>query len=307
MQPIFRSIEADDQSNALDLWHTVFDVSRDYFARYYAADPWYQPGDSMGAWADGRLVSAVHVCRRPLAWNGGSLLCGGIANVATLTEYRKNGLSRRLLSLAIARMEAGGFAFSLLGTGVPDHYARLGWEVIHLPRFQVSIPAGPASGEDSLEPARPTEALQALYGREPRPLQQERPPLYFENWVGWHWASNGAVAWNAPEQGYLILKVSNTPDQPITVEEWRAGNNVAEEALLRQAVRQAQLRGKERIVFDAMPQHTGLAALEELGTVEKTHSWGHMIRNVGLRESEYAQVKETYLSGQAAWWPADGF
>lgn len=307
MPPIFRPVETDDQAEALDLWHTGFDVSRAYFARYFAADPWYQPGDSFGAWVDGELVSAVHLCRRPLSWNGGSLLCGGIANVATLPGHRKNGLSRRLLSLAIERMEAGGFAFSLLGTGVPDHYARLGWELIELPRFQITLSAGITPTNGGLEPAKPTDAVTALYEREPRPLQQERPPLYFENWVGWHWASGGALQINAPGASYLVLKAPEASDQSITVEEWRAGNAAAEEALLRQAIQQAQMRGKDRVAFDAMPQHTALSALEALGTVEKTHSWGQMIRNVGLSEREYAQVKEAYLSCRAAWWAADGF
>ncbi len=307
MQSVFRPIEADEQSDALDLWHTVFDVSRDYFARYYAADPWYQPGDSVGAWVGGRLVSAVHLCRRPLAWNGAALLCGGIANVATLPEYRKNGLSRRLLSLAIERMESGGFAFSLLGTGVPDHYARLGWEMIQLPRFQIALSGGIAPANSGLETVRPTETLKTLYERTPRPLQQERPPLYFEKWVGWHWASNEALRADVPGEGYLVLKAPASPEQPITVEEWCAGNTAAEEALFRQAVRQAQRLGKDRIVFDAMPQHIALSSLETLGTLKKTQSWGQMIRNVSLSESDYTRVKKAYLSGRAAWWPADGF
>ena len=307
MQPVFRPIDAADQPDALDLWHTVFDVSRDYFARYFAADPWYQPGDSFGAWAEGKLVSAVHLCRRPMAWNGDALLCGGIANVATLPEYRKNGLSRRLLSLAIERMEDGGFAFSLLGTGVPDHYAQLGWGMIHLPRFQIALSDGAASAEGSLEPARPTETVTAQYAADPRPLQQKRPPQYFEGWVGWHWSSGGALIGTAPGEGYIILKVPESPEHPVTVEEWRAGNADAEALLIRQAASQAGQRGHGKIAFEALPQYVEISALEALGTVEKTQSWGQMIRNVGLSENDYAQVKDAYLSGRAAWWPADGF
>jgi predicted acetyltransferase len=306
MPTVFKVISSDEQAQALDLWHSVFGVPKDFFMRYYADDPWYREGDSFGAWVDGALVSAIHLCRRPLAWEDASLLCGGIANVATLPEYRKRGLSRRLLSQAIARMDEGGFDFSALGTGIPDFYAVHGWESIPLPHFEMTMSDTVSPSDRELLPAVPTKELGSLYVDVPRALQLERPDRYFDGWVGWSWASECAQALTLPG-GYVILEFPEDEAQLASVKEWRACDAVTEVQLLRGAAALARAHGRTRVVFAALPQHASLADLEPLGTLERTHASGQMIRSVSLSESDYAQVKASYLSGQAAWWPADGF
>ncbi|CAF4283372.1 unnamed protein product, partial [Rotaria sordida] len=49
--------------------------------------------------------------------NNQTYLCGVISNVATLAEFRNQGLSRQLLQQAINKMEQEAFDISLLGTG----------------------------------------------------------------------------------------------------------------------------------------------------------------------------------------------
>jgi GNAT superfamily N-acetyltransferase len=303
---MFKPIGPDEQAQALDLWHGVFGVPVDYFVRYYNADPWYQHGDSLGAWVDGVLVSAVHLCRRPLVWEGTTLLCGGIANVATRPEYRGRGLSRRLLSRATARMEEQGFAFSALGTGIPDFYAAQGWEAIEIPRFAMNVPDAQLSHRQDLSSARPTAGMISLYGQHPRVLQQERPERYFNGWVGWNWVSKHAQVLTLPG-GYLILEQPEPEAQPVMVQEWRANDAATETELLSEAVRQACAYGPQRVTFAALPQHVSLTALEPLGVVERTHLSGKMTRNASLPENEYRRLRALYVSGQATLWPADGF
>ena len=50
----------------------------------------------------GRIVSAVHICRRTVACGDFRLTMGGIANVATLPEYRGKGLNTACLRAAIS-------------------------------------------------------------------------------------------------------------------------------------------------------------------------------------------------------------
>src|SRR3982751_5878395 len=115
--PILRPIGPSDYLQALELWDIAFTPGRAYFERYFRDDPWYQEGDCVGAFEGERLVSAVHLCRRPLEWAGRTVWCGAIANVATHPDFRRLGLSRDLLRLTTQRMETEGMDFSMLFTG----------------------------------------------------------------------------------------------------------------------------------------------------------------------------------------------
>jgi len=136
---IYRPVEKHEQGQALDLWYSVFGADNPGCFEHdftIEASPNYQEGDTIGAWYDGQLVSAVHI-RRILLQSGDDdmkYLCGGISNVATLPKYRNQGFSRHLLRLAIERMEQSGeFDLSMLGTGRYNHYYVLGWEQISVP------------------------------------------------------------------------------------------------------------------------------------------------------------------------------
>ncbi len=312
MTPVLRPIQPHEHAQTIRLWHTVFNTPDGFFARYYEVDPWYQVGDTVGAWVGDELVSAVHVCRRPLVWGDTTLLCGGIANVATLTEHRQQGLSRQLLTLIITHMEENGFDFSLLGTGVPGHYAKLGWELAHPPHCDLALgePALTASrgaSVDRLTPAHVTEAQGSFYAQSPRLGQLERPPRYAEGWAGWQWKTDGSLMGMWPGVGYLVVSIPDAPEQHIWVQEWRAGNAAAEEALFREAVNIARAHDRSLISFAALPQYDTRPTLEALGTISSPEDDGKMIRNVRLPEAQYHAVKAAYQSGEAGWWPADAF
>lgn len=306
MAEVLRPLLAAEQRAALDLWGTVFSVGRGYFARYFNGDPWHEPGDTLGAWLDGELVSTVHVCRRPLVWDGITLLCGGIANVATLPAYRRGGLSRRLLRMALKRMEDEQFSCSLLATGVPGHYKALGWERLPLPCPRITLlpPHGP--------PARfampsVTDDHAALYASSPRPLQMERPRPYFQNWAGKSWASSpDNRLCTLPGRGYLLAATPPPGGEPVRVLEWRARDAEAEADLFEGAANWAAETGHTQLQAFGGPQH-GPAAWEVLGPVEPTINDDWMLRRIVMPEPTYRTMQSLYEQGTAAWWPADGF
>lgn len=131
----YRTLYSNEEDAVLDLWHEVFDVPRAYFARYFESDAARQLADTVVAvTSDGQLVSAVHVCRRFVRdENGTPHLAGCLANVATRPEFQKQGHSGRLLEMMGAHMQSLGCAWSPLGTGVPRHYARFGWQPVPTP------------------------------------------------------------------------------------------------------------------------------------------------------------------------------
>jgi predicted N-acetyltransferase YhbS len=300
-----RPVEPAEHGQALALWQTVFGAMPGYFERYYDADPGYRPGDTLGAWDGGRLVSAVHLCRRPAAWRGGALLCGGIANVATLPEFRRQGLSRRLLEQTIVKMEAEGFAYSLLGTGVHGHYAALGWEPARGLQAMLT-PAPPPAPDAVWTPVEAAAPLEALYPFSPRPLQFARDDRYFDGWAAWNWRRPGVSLLTRPGQGYAVLELAADAEYA-TLLEWRAADEASERALIGAAAAEALGRGRTSLGLTALPQYGGEALLRSLGGVQRHVDGGGMIRRVGLSPEEYAPVRAAYASGEAAWWPADGF
>ena len=315
MEPLFRTIEPEDRTAALALWYEVFGDAAGYFERYYHDDPWCEDGDSLGAWVDGRLVSAVHLCRRPLSWNGGIVWCGGIANVATRREFRRRGLSRSLLRLVIRRMEETGVAFSWLGTGAHGHYGALGWERIYLPRAAVHLGEDPIPLDETdpafslpwTEPGDDSARLVDLYqSKSLRPLAMQRPSAYFDGWVQWGWRSHGVRICSLAERGYLAATY-DAGAHSLRVLEWCAANADDERELLINAAVQARRLGAERIELEGAPEFGGMEALAALGRLEPRSTAHDMIRNVSLPVEQYNEIVRLYERGSAVWWAADGF
>jgi len=123
----YLQVSADRASELLPLWTTVFNTD----ARFFTSLTDIDPGLSYGAWVDGKWVAAVQVLFRWIRGRDGvPVKVGGLANVSTLSDYRNQGHSGKLLKLAIKGMEDSGVVWSYLGTGVNDHYARYGWRTV---------------------------------------------------------------------------------------------------------------------------------------------------------------------------------
>lgn len=129
----YRVLQPDEYPQAVDLWVRVFGVEDRFFTSLIDGGA---PDDSisLGAFVDGVIVASVHIYMRQIRDRGGKALkVGGIGNVSTDEAYRKQGHSGKLLELAIGEMEHAGCAWSYLGTGVNDHYARYGWATVSSP------------------------------------------------------------------------------------------------------------------------------------------------------------------------------
>ena len=308
MEPFtFRPVIESEHPKALALWQTVFTETPGFFERYFRADFGYQEGDTLGAWRGDDLVSAVHLCRRSSVWRDDTLLCGAVANVATLPDARRRGLSRRLLEMTIAKMEREGFHFSLLGTGVPGHYAALGWEQTYAPRTTLGLQRDLPPSEAAWQALAVTAPLLSLYGAHPRPLQFVRSGAYFEGWAGWLWGRSPAFRHLLPDGGYIVLDIPEDDDDWCSATEWRASDAATEQALLRAAAAEALRRGRTQLALGALPQFVGEDFLNMLGPVITQKDTGGMVRNVSLPEDRYQQLLQMYRSGEAVWWSADGF
>lgn len=188
----FRAIRPEEREECLRLWCTVWpgDGSEAYFRRYFYGDVEWLPYYTQVAVEDGRLVSAVQICKRVVACGDYRLTMGGIANVSTLPEARGKGYNTACLQRAVAIMEADAMDFSLLFTGINGYYARQGFATLPLPWLEGRIRSDftPQPTPYTVRPALPGDvaAIRSLYDEynQQRPLAVQRNEAYWRDWTG---------------------------------------------------------------------------------------------------------------------------
>jgi len=113
-------------------------ASPEKFARYTLCDPFHKHEHWIAAVEGGQVVSALKIFRRPVSYRGRQYEMAGIGNVGTDPQYQGRGFATRLLREAIRYMENERFDFSILYTGSPGFYARLGWQGISQTRYELT-------------------------------------------------------------------------------------------------------------------------------------------------------------------------
>ena len=186
-----RAITAEARDECLQLWCRVFTGENNaaYFRRYFYGDVEWLPYYTTVAVRDGQIVSAVQIVKRTVACGEYQLTMGGIANVATLPEFRGKGYNKLCLEHAIGIMEADAMDFSLLYTGIPDYYAKFGYTLFPTQALTGAIRPEPAllSAEFRVCPAedRDMPAIRdcyAAYNRQ-RPFAVQRTEAYWRDWL----------------------------------------------------------------------------------------------------------------------------
>jgi GNAT superfamily N-acetyltransferase len=311
----YHSVAVNEQQQAIHLWPRIFPMhSVDCFKRYYSsAAPSYRDGDTLAAWDNEDLISTVHVFRLTLRNGDDTYLCGGIANVTTLPEYRERGISRHLLQQAIDKMKNEGFHISILHTGRHSHYTCMGFEQCSLSRriyidLHRNINDASLSSKFDWKKADVDEEIINTYHKQPRPFQVDRPREYFQGWVNWYWQQIKAIIHVIPEEGYVVLN-AETESDIYSIYEWRATNRKIEEKLLTRASYKAQQSGAKQIRLVAAPAFIDRQWIEKnLGTIVKIdENEKTMIRNINLTVDQFDKIKSLYRTGEATVWPGDYF
>ena len=83
---------------------------------------------------DGRIVSSAAIYPHEVRFGDARLRVGGITGVATDSAYRRRGYATRVMKACTERMAELGCHLSVLGSGVPSWYRKLGWEYAGLER-----------------------------------------------------------------------------------------------------------------------------------------------------------------------------
>ena len=314
-----RALRDDEREECLALWRTVWPGDNDaYFRRYFEGDVEWLPYYTQVAVEAGHIVSAVHICKRTVACGEFRLQMGGIANVATLPDYRGKGLNSACLQAAIGIMEADAIDFSLLFTGINGYYAKQGFSTVSRTRARGAIkadialdPRGP-----TVRPARPEDrdALFAVYAEynPDRPIAVQRSPAYWRDWIGMTPARLDAadpplVAVDAAGRivGYIIYQVNFYQGHQITedyayVSELGIGKSTEiATALLAAVAARALASGKRElhvsIALDA-PVRIALARVcEATGDNVTLSGMARLLSRTGLLRSFLMEWNERWL------------
>ncbi|CAF1354549.1 unnamed protein product [Adineta steineri] len=311
----YRPVNDNEQQQAISLWEQIFpQFPSGFFPRYYSsAAPSYQFGDTLGAWCNGSLVSTVHIHRLPLCNGNETYVCGGIACVATLPEYRERGISRYLLGQAIDKMKNEGYHISMLNSLRHSHYLYIGFQHCSFSR-QLVIDLNENTDDASISPncnwkmAQVDEEIINIYSKQPRPFQLNRSREHFKGWVNWNWQQDKAIVYVIPEEGYIVLS-KNNDDGVCLVSEWQAKNREIEEQLLVRASYKAQQLNSKQIRLAATPIFVDQRWIEKnLGRIVTiVEDDTTMIRNINLTMDQFQKLTTSYITGEAIMWPADYF
>lgn len=113
------------------LWSAAFDAP--LMVPVHASDDGAL-GRTLVVVEDGAVLASACWAPRTLgAPGGGTLLAGGVSNVATAPAARGRGLVRRTLDAAHAQMRAAGADVALLFTGTPGVYRSSGYTAFEVP------------------------------------------------------------------------------------------------------------------------------------------------------------------------------
>lgn len=305
-----RPIEPMEQSLAESLWEKLFAPADDHFYRYFQKDPWYKPGDTMGAFVGSRLVSSAHICRRPVEIDEERIWMAGLACVGTLSEHQKKGPSRELLLRLTNQLETERLGFGLALGGDSRELKSCGWVPFITPEVTLRIKEAPE--HPKLVDDFPISALSLIklhHQSYHYPLFFRRPEKYFNNWCEWYWSKEvwNAVILNIVDGGYAVITVPCGDEAPVWLVELRAVGRLAEDYLLKGVVSWAVRRGKSIVRMDFIPPKTGLDLLRKLGDVRVNKIHRGMIRNLNLPDKRFKSILDMYETGKAVWWASDRF
>jgi len=251
-------------------------------------DQGHHPDQSRVAELDGALASYVRVSSRPINYGGAVLPMAGVGGVSTHPAHQGRGLSSAVLRDCIAYMRGQGYPLSVLFTGIPGFYARLGW--VPFPQWSWRAPLthhagdGPPAGWESLAHVRPFEdqrdldPVQEVYTayNTPRSFSVARHPAY---WADGHTRHLGILpTLVAEQQGRVVAYASaRQRDRAYSVYEAAClpGHERAFSALAVAIMAQARAAGATDIEANLGLGHGLTAALQEASGSPGTWTGDH--------------------------------
>jgi predicted acetyltransferase len=149
----------------VDLLDRAFEKTpREYFERHVLRDATLSLEDTRVLLRDGEIVSSVQIYPRTMWVENRKIRFGGIGNVGTEPEARKQGLASLLMRDALERMRERGYPLSVLTTDINPYYEKFGYRTVV--REVLTFTEIPVVGNArSFDRARDLEDVMGIYGQ----------------------------------------------------------------------------------------------------------------------------------------------
>ncbi|RYG48481.1 GNAT family N-acetyltransferase [bacterium] len=296
----YRSIRAEEWPDALVMWNEVFGPGPWLFHSLHKGTDGRKWDHCAVAVEDGEIVSAVDVfLRERRDVDGRPVKVGCIGSVATYPEHRRKGHSIRLLEMALETMRREGCEWSFLFTGVPDHYARLGWKMAPLRTRTASWNDRPSFGETRQSSREEWAELAPIYDGTvgQLPLAAIRTPL------SWRYAQGARIA--RPDQvllrtgdAYALARIGEETDL-----QELAGQDPEELDALLSAIREGSSGREIALNIARTPENEAAVERWTVNVREETTPWA-MARPI---EGGRVDLHALFAHPQAHHHSIDGF
>ena len=267
---------------------------RSRFTNFVKQDPWFDLNNTRACFVEGKVASVVQVFDRPMRIGDCVVRTGGVGSVGTDPAHRRAGYSSEVVRDSIRYMQAAGYDFSILSTGIQAHYARAGWVIY--PTYNMELTLPPRLGEvpagvtiEGYEPDRDLPALQAIFDQ----FNANRTGTFVKNTA--YWANR--PTWRPYDPSlYWVAKRSGRIVAYLLVERWRVGEfgylpdaEVGMVALFSYFFRFAKVEGVQEI--NALVPSTTRRIFEEMGCAVRRREQTNIMALIINFESLLTKIK----------------
>jgi len=209
---IFRTFIEDDIEPFAIHCSKIFDVPPKWFSDHWHYDPNRNLKAMFLAEEDGLIVATAQVFSREMYVKGYPVSVGAIGDVTTLEEFRKQGISKRLMHMCIDYMVENDIVTSLLYTDIQDFYAKLGW--FSVPRRSIEItltdeyklPEGYELSPFTEGDLQKAEELYHISSSRFDGAFTRKNPKYWSDWVAYYLQRPMALRKNGQMVAWMDLK-----------------------------------------------------------------------------------------------------
>ncbi len=120
-------VKEQEKEEIYNLWHICFGDTKKYMDWYFSEV--YKTENTLALYCDGKLASSLQIIPYTLQQGSQQLLCGYIAGVSTLPQFRYRGFSASLMKKADEVMKKRGYSYSFLIPFNFDFYKKYGYEI----------------------------------------------------------------------------------------------------------------------------------------------------------------------------------